>query len=158
MVVRSHCDEVSARHVISEVRKTSICDIMSIACQSNMIPVKDLDEHYFRNEGRYYGDDSAVMSFRQHTVVITLRNPQGMMSGEKDYTMSRWTFIAVNQDFRTRKYDQVMHHYKRHNGVNIQTSKGTPYVPSELDEDKPIVAYRTYNDPSTAIVNLALLR
>ena len=95
----------------------TISDLMSIACQSDMIPVRDLLENFFANGGRYYGDDSEVMASRAHTVLISLRIPSIMVAGEKDYTMSRWTYIAVDQQFRTRKYDNRMQHYRKHSGV-----------------------------------------
>ena len=78
-----------------------------------------------------------------------------MVASEKDYAMSRWTYIAVDQHFRTRKNDNRMQHYRKHRGVKIRSSKGTAYTPSEMAGNTPIIAYKTYADSSTAIINLA---
>ena len=69
--------------------------------------------------------------------------------------MSRWTYIEVNQELRCRDYDDGAQHFKSHGGSQIETLKGNTYVPLEFVKDRPVVAFRTYADSATAIVNLS---
>lgn len=63
---------------VNELKKMTICDFISIACQSDVFRVMDLDEYYFINEGRYSGDDSSMESLRLNIVMTRLPNPSAM--------------------------------------------------------------------------------
>ena len=57
----------------AEKQMVNIANIMSVACQTDVTPVKDLPINFVPDTGRYYGDDEPIMSFRGDTIKRTLR-------------------------------------------------------------------------------------
>ena len=122
-------------------------DLLSIATQSNPIPLKDVPLNYIEALPGIYHGESLVETLRKDTFKFKIE-------GKKDIRTSRWMMLNVNQEFRATKHDAEMQHHMKHGEATVKCGSKS-IIPSIEHEDTPILAIRTYTAPYTAVVNLA---
>ena len=143
--------DILAKYNASNIKDFPIVhavDLLSIATQSNPIPMKDVPVNFTEAlPGIYHGGSSLVETLQKDTFKFKIE-------GKKDIRTSRWMMLNVNQEFRSTKHDAEMQHHMRHGEATVKCGSRS-IIPSIQHEDTPILAIRTYTAPYTAVVNLA---
>ena len=75
-------------------------EILSIACKTDMVPMKDFDLKEFGDVANYLPDEHVKEVLANNKVKIEVPNPSGEES--RIYTVSRWAYIPVDQTFRPK--------------------------------------------------------
>ena len=124
-------------------------DMLSIATQSDPIPMKDVSEDLLEQyEGVYLGEAPFVKTLQEDTFVFNV-------GGEKEIKASRWMMLHVEQKWRASHNDKLSQFYEKHGHAIVRVPPNKSYTPSIHLEDKPILTARTYTGPYAGVINLA---
>ena len=97
-------------------------DILSIATQSDPIPMKDVSENFMDHlEGRYLGESPLARILRENKIRMKV-------DGKKEIKTSRWMMLNVDQEFGPRKYDDEMQHHMTHGEATFKVGTNS-YIP-----------------------------
>jgi len=125
-------------------------DLLSIATQSDPVPLKDVSENLLdQYDGVYLGDSPLVKTLQDDKFFFNVNGVQRKIEA------SRWMMLDVDQSWRSSHNDKLMQYYQKHGHAVIKIPPNKACTPSIDYEKRPILAVRTYTGAYAGVINLA---
>ena len=138
--------KVDDHNEVSYLSRLDAVEVLSLACRTDALAVKDANQGMFNSGGRYCGAKNIITALQEDKAMMKLPD-------ERVFNVSRWVYVAVNQLEVSKDFDLQAQEFMTHGDVQIKHSEDDVMKPSGDFSDEPIIVVRTYVCPETAPVN-----
>ena len=127
-------------------------DVLTLACRSDPVSAKDVDDQYAFSELGYYGGALRMTDSFKHTMItVPIENDRNRIIGTQK--VCQWAYIPINESRVSNYFDRKEQNFRVHGHAHCKNAVGRKFEPWQDYGEHPMIAIRTYPTAETALTN-----